>query len=50
MKKKLICDICKGKIKGWGVDGCPTVKKGSEAGVLFGAVDGWVHYKCKNTK
>ena len=41
-----VCNKCGKKIKGWGMDGCPTVSKGSEMGVLFGMCNGWIHYKC----
>jgi len=44
---KNICIHCGKPIKGWGVDGCPIVKKGNEMSALFGGpFEGWTHYKC----
>ena len=42
----ILCSKCGKEIKGWGVDGCPTVNKGAEMGALFGNFTGWIHYKC----
>lgn len=41
-----ICSKCKKPLKGWGIDGCPTVSKGNEMGILTGMITGWTHYDC----
>lgn len=45
-RNKRVCVVCGKKIKGWGIDGCPHVNKGSEISVLTTNPDSWIHYDC----
>jgi hypothetical protein len=50
VRNTIKCNVCGKKIKGWGLDGCPTVNEGMELGVMFGYNTGYIHYKCIKEK